>query len=69
MFDPSPLGGVAVGQKIEPIAGRTSAFISGVEKFKVELDQPWDLHVIRNMQSMIRNCLEYCVYLHDLQGT
>ena len=32
MFDPSPLCGVAVGQKIEAIAGRAAAFISGVEK-------------------------------------
>ena len=24
IFDPSPLGGVAVGQKIEPIVGRAS---------------------------------------------
>ena len=31
IFDPSPLGGIEVEQKIEPIAGRASAFTSGAE--------------------------------------
>ena len=49
IFDPSPLDGVAVGQKIEPIAGRASGFTFRLndlalkihiklKKLKVQLD-------------------------------
>ena len=44
IFDPSPLGGVAVGQKIEPIADRASAFTFGAE----------NPHLVQKVESGIR---------------